>query len=418
MKHCEMTKKEISNDVFDALPIEVRESKLTINQKKILNVLFNYSTLDKSIENGSFFISNEQLLKEAELEYPTQLQRVLSFLITNKFIERIAGTRSLKNNTSIASTYKINSNELIEYCVKHPQKTTKKGNVSKGNGVKNVTDATVIDELRQEIELLKVRIKKLEMGNSNGNGNEITNVTTDIDIDPEINKKYNIHVNIPEVINKNKFKKHDVNNINIDNSDEIFLNNFMKVDNINVDNSNTDTKNLRIEEKINLNNDNGMNEERVNEMNNIINSNETYMNTSTLEEMLETQALDDNQAFNTFSSFKNNEINYSKPEQERYSRLFDKCKSQIEIWMKTHEYSCISMFDAYFKAIEDMNNENLISVKQWDAAQRYLFQRFKNLRIGYNNYIQNKNKTISSNEVSECNIPRPPRQNDQMEEVV
>ena len=159
-----------------------------------------------------------------------------------------------------------------------------------------------------------------------------------------------------------------------------------------------------------------MNEERVNEMNNIINSNETYMNTSTLEEILETQALDDNQAFNNFSSFQNKE---TKPEQERYQRLFNKCKSQIEIWSKTHEYSCISMFDAYFKAIQDMNNENLISVKQWDAAQRYLFQRFNNLRNGYLNYIQNKNKTISSNEISECNNPQPPRQqNDQMEEAV
>lgn len=410
-----MTKKEISNDVFDALPIEVRESKLTINQKKILNVLFNYSTLDKSIENGSFFISNEQLLKEAELEYPTQLQRVLSFLITNKFIERIAGTRSLKNNTSSASTYTINAKELIEYCEKHPQKTTKKGNVSKGNGVKNVTDVTVIDELRKEIELLKVRINKLEMGNSNGNSNKITNVTTDTDIDPEIDKKYNIHVNIPdnintgnnipEVINKNKFIN---NNINVDNTDEIFLSNFMKIDNINVNNSNTETKNLRIE----------MNEERVNEMNNINNSNETYMNTPTLEEMLETQALDDNQAFNTFSSFKNKETNYSKPENERYQRLFNKCKSQIEIWSKTHEYSCVSMFDAFFKAIQDMNDEHLISVKQWNAAQHYLFQRFNNLRKGYNNYIQKKNKTISSNEVNENNNPRPPRQNDQMEEVV
>lgn len=226
----------------------------------------------------------------------------------------------------------------------------------------------------------------------------------------KINKKYNIHVNIhdnintgnniPEVINKNKFIKNDVNNIN-------------------VDNSNTEIKNLRIEENINLNNENEMNEERVNEMNNINKSNETYMDTPTLEEMLETQALDDNQAFNNFSSFKNKETNYSQPEQERYQRLFSKCKSQIEIWMKTHEYSCISMFDAYFKAIQDMNNENLISVKQWDAAQRCLFQRFKNLRNGYNNYIQNKNKTISSNEVSECNNPQPPRQqNDQIEEVV
>ena len=245
----------------------------------------------------------------------------------------------------------------------------------------------------------------------------------------KINKKYNIHVNIhdnintgdniPEVINKNKFIKHDVNNINIDNSDEIFLSNFMKVDNINTGNSDDQTKDLRIKEKINLNNENGMNEERVNEMNNINKSNENDINTSTLEEMLESQALDDNQAFNNFSSFKIKETKYSKPEQERYQRLFSKCKSQIEIWMKTHEYSCVSMFDAYFEAIQDMNNNNLISVKQWNAAQRYLFQRFNNLRKGYNNYIQKKNKTISSNEVSECNNPQPPRQqNNQIEEAM
>ena len=225
----------------------------------------------------------------------------------------------------------------------------------------------------------------------------------------KINNKNNIFLsntigiytgtNINTGYNKNKFIKYDVNNINTGNSD-------------------VEIKDLRIEENINLNNENEMNEERMNEMNNINNSNETYMNTPTLEEMLETQALDDNQAFNTFSSFKNKETNYSKPEQERYHRLFEKCKSQIEIWSKTHEYSCISMFDAYFKAIQDMNNEHLISVKQWDAAQRYLLQRFINLRNGYNNYIQNKNKTISSNEVSECNNPRPPRQNGQMEDAV
>ena len=66
-----------------------------------------------------------------------------------------------------------------------------------------------------------------------------------------------------------------------------------------------------------------------------------------------------------------------------------------------------------------MNDEHLISVKQWNAAQRYLLQRFNNLRKGYNNYIQKKNKTISSNEVNDVITPQPPRrQNDQMEEVV
>ena len=246
------------------------------------------------------------------------------------------------------------------------------------------------------------------------------------------------NINIPDT---------DIDNINVDNTDEVFLSNFMKVDNINVDNSNTGIKNLRIEENINLNNENEMNEERMNEMNNIINSNETYMNTPTksLEDILTEQS----DEFNTIIQFMNNSVintdevntsdNYknisvedtdevdtsnkymsiSVEEQKRYQRLFNKCKSQIEIWMKTHEYSCVSIFDSYFKAIQNMNDEHLISVKQWNAAQRYLFQRFNNLRKGYNNYIQNKNKTISSNEVSECNNPRPPRQqNDQMEEVV
>ena len=237
------------------------------------------------------------------------------------------------------------------------------------------------------------------------------------------------NINIPDT---------DIDNINVDNTDEVFLSNFMKVDNINVDNSNTGIKNLRIEENINLNNEN--------EMNNIINSNETYMNTPTksLEDILTEQSDEfntiiqfmnnsviDTDEYDTSDNYKNisvedtNEVNTSNKsknisveEQNRYQRLFNKCKSQIEIWMKTHEYSCVSMFDSYFEAIKDMKDNNLISVKQWNAAQRYLFQRFNNLRKGYNNYIQSKNKTISSNEVNECNNPRPPRQNDQMEEVV
>ena len=304
--------------------------------------------------------------------------------------------------------------------LKNNNKINKKNNIFLSNNI-NIPDTDIDNTDDKNVPLTDdANIDGSSDGSSDGRIGILKN-------NIKINKK-NIHVNIhdnintgdniPEVINKNKFIEHDVNNINIDNSDEIFLSNFMKVDNINTGNSDVEIKDLRIEENINLNNESEMNEERVNEMNNINKSNETYMNNSTLEEILETQALDDNQAFNTFSSFKNKETNNSKPKQDRYQRLFEKCKSQIEIWSKTHEYSCISMFDAFFKAIQDMNDQHLISVKQWDAAQRYLFQRFKNLRIGYNNYIQNKNKTISSNEVNELNIPRPPRQNDQMEEVV
>lgn len=404
-----MTKKEVEelqNSLLELVPNNIRNSKeLTRSSKVLLGNFIFLNGMDKAKENGYVFRSNKLLEDDTKLSNKTIIKNI-SKLIQLGFI-----TRSTGNRVDGASTYILNYEILNSY-----QGCNFKGVKSEENYTYklHLLLEEKINSMSLEIKELKNMVKEL-IGVISDMGVKI-NYTTDTDIDPEINKKYNIHVNIPEVINKNKFIN---NNINVDNTDEVFLSNFMKVDNINVDNSNDGIKNLRIEENINLNNENEMNEERMNEMNNIINSNETYMNTSTLEEILETQALDDNQAFNNFSSFQNKEINYSKPEQERYQRLFSKCKSQIEIWMKTHEYSCISMFDAYFKTIQDMNDEHLISVKQWDAAQRYLFQRFNKLRNGYLNYIKKKNKTISSNEVNECNNPQPPRQqNDQMEEAV
>ena len=398
-----MTKKEVEelqNSLLELVPNNIRNSKeLTRSSKVLLGNFIFLNGMDKAKENGYVFRSNKLLEDDTKLSNKTIIKNI-SKLIQLGFI-----TRSTGNRVNGASTYILNYEILNSY-----QGCNFKGVKSEENYTYklHLLLEEKINSMSLEIKELKNMVKEL-IGVISDMGVKI-NYTTDTDIDPEINKKYNIHVNIhdnintgnniPEVINKNKFIKNDVNNINTGNSDD-------------------QTKDLRIEENINLNNENEMNEERMNEMNNIINSNETYMNTSTLEQMLETQALDDNQAFNNFSSFQNKETNYSKPEQERYSRLFDKCKSQIEIWMKTHEYSCISIFNSYFKAIQDMNDEHLISVKQWDAAQRYLFQRFNKLRNGYMNYIQKKNKTISSNEVNECNNPQPPRQqNDQMEEAV
>ena len=390
-----MTKKEVEelqNSLLELVPNNIRNSKeLTRSSKVLLGNFIFLNGMDKAKENGYVFRSNKLLEDDTKLSNKTIIKNI-SKLIQLGFI-----TRSTGNRVDGASTYILNYEILNSY-----QGCNFKGVKSEENYTYKLHPLLEekINSMSLEIKELKNMVKEL-IGVISDMGVKI-NYTTDTDIDPEINKKYNIHVNIPdnintgnnipEVINKNKFIKNDVNNINTGNSD-------------------VEIKDLRIEENINLN--------KKNEMNNINKSNETYMNTPTLEEILETQALDDNQAFNTFSSFQNKETNYSKPEHERYQRLFNKCKSQFEIWMKTHEYSCVSMFDAYFEAIQDMKDNNLISVKQWNAAQRYLVQRFNNLRKGYNNYIQNKNKIISSNEVSECNNPRPPRQqNGQMEEAV
>ena len=157
---------------------------------------------------------------------------------------------------------------------------------------------------------------------------------------------------------------------------------------------------------------------KIEDINNINLNKENVMDNSTLEERLGTQPLDDDTT-GTTGNFKNTGNKYPQEEQDRYHRLFNNCKSQIEIWTKTHEYSCISIFDSYFKVIQYMYDQHLISDKQWEAAQHHLLQRFMNLRNGYRNYVQNKKKTISSMEFNENKNPQPPQQqNDQIEEAV
>ena len=411
-----MTKKEVEelqNSLLELVPNNIRNSKeLTRSSKILLGNFIFLNGMDKAKENGYVFRSNKLLEDDTKLSNKTIIKNI-SKLIQLGFI-----TRSTGNRVDGASTYILNYEILNSY-----QGCNFKGVKSEENYTYKLHPSLEekINSMSLEIKELKNMVKELisvisDMGVK-------TNYTTDTDIDPEINKKYNIHVNIhdnintgnniPEVITKNKFIKHDVNNINIDNSD-------------------VEIKDLRIEDinNINLNNENVMNEERMNEMNNINNSNENDINTSTksLEDILTEQS----DEFNDIIQIMNNSVvdtdasdtsdkskNNSVEEQNRYQRLFNKCKSQIEIWSKTHEYSCVSIFNSYFLAIQDMKDNNLITPKQWNTAERYLFQRFQNLRNGYFNYIQKKNKSISSNEVNEFNTPQPPQQqNDQIEEVV
>lgn len=219
---------------------------------------------------------------------------------------------------------------------------------------------------------------------------------------------------------KNEIKNDPLKNNNkINKNNNIFLSNSINTGNRNIEDTNTDNSNYEIMnlpiEIRNTNNENVMNEERMNVMNELKETDDVdNTNIPTLSEVLEMQANENNEIFNTSNvsicnaSYDNSVNHFNKEEQERYSRLFNKCKSQIEMWSKTHDYACISIFDAYFKTIQSMNDEHLITPKQWNAAQRYLFERFKNLRNGYNNYIQKKNKTISSNGISEYNNPQPP----------
>ena len=109
--------------LLEALPIEVKESVLTDAQKKVLNVLFTYNTLDKSLENGWFYISNERLRKESEIGSKSTINSVISFLISNNFIDRKAGKQC--PNGGVASTYTLKKDNIMNWSKENKKKIKK-----------------------------------------------------------------------------------------------------------------------------------------------------------------------------------------------------------------------------------------------------------------------------------------------------
>ncbi len=187
---------------LEALPIEVKESRLTDTQKKVLNVFYTYNTLDKTNENGSFFIDNITLKNEAAVSGNDTLQRALSFLITNRFIDRIAGSRT-KENGSVASTYVLHTDNIIDWCKLNKQTKKKQGYDVKGMMFDNHTNhhTNKNADLKSEIEVLKAQNKELNskvdklismvMGMMQGydvKGMINEHHTTDIDKEIDINR--------------------------------------------------------------------------------------------------------------------------------------------------------------------------------------------------------------------------------------
>ena len=62
-----------NNDNFEALPIEVINSTMTESQLKVMEVLFLYNGLDKTNENGHFYISNTDMMEKAGIGSKTTL---------------------------------------------------------------------------------------------------------------------------------------------------------------------------------------------------------------------------------------------------------------------------------------------------------------------------------------------------------
>ena len=113
-----------NNDNFEALPIEVINSTMTESQLKVMEVLFLYNGLDKTNENGHFYISNTDMMEKAGIGSKTTLNKVLSFFNNNRFIERKSG--NIVNRQ--ASEYILNVDEVINWSIEHPCKNASRRN--------------------------------------------------------------------------------------------------------------------------------------------------------------------------------------------------------------------------------------------------------------------------------------------------
>lgn len=381
-----MTKKEVKElqeSLLEFVPDNVRNSKELTRSSKILlgNFIFLYG-MDKAKENGYVFRSNALLYEDTQLARDTIIKNI-SKLIHLGFI-----TRSTGNRVDGASTYILNSEMLNSY-----QGSNFKGSISVKNQA-NKLDQSIVDKINAmslEIKELKSMVKEL-MGLISDMGLK-TNQATDTDIDPEkeINKNITNVNNIkPEVI------KHEVNIKTYINSDENKnINTETNVitendNNINIDNSNSNT----------LKNLNNMKET----------NNDTNVNNATLSEILEKQALDNYEAFDSSNvvvcdaSSIETVNKYPQEEQKHYQRLYTKTYDLIKEWYKSHDSVISSRIESNIRVINMMYEYGYISRKQLEASENNLKNYFNKLMDGWLQIIKERHTSFSNKD------PQPPRQ--------
>lgn len=153
------------NNQFDNLPVEVAYSRLSENQKKVLEVLYTYDSLNKTKENGYFFITVDALMKESGIGSHHTIKNVLSRLIDYNFIQRTVGSFATKQ----ASEYILNKEVIMEWCKSHQSiyggtTATKTATKTATRGATKTATSRMeeeIKELRAEVTELKAVIRQL-----------------------------------------------------------------------------------------------------------------------------------------------------------------------------------------------------------------------------------------------------------------
>lgn len=354
---------------LEALPFEIKESKLTKAQKKVLNSLFSMNTTDYAKENGEFYISNAELAKHAQVDNKTLIDTI-SLFKTYDFIETVRGSRIKGQSKGQASTYKLNVGNIIAWCKGHNQnrhsirKKSKKES-SVGGKVEEMPDNstnTIIDTLladnkllHQEINGLRYLIEdrfntlldKLDKGGMQMGGMiEIQkHSTTDTDTDTEIEKE-----------NKTVYNR-------IDHNEEFNI--------IELGEENDGL--IGIETHTN---------ENVSAQNIYHTNAESEGNTT--QGTVESHSIIPHY----------NETVYSK-NNERFNEIYERVREYREQWKRNHKYEeDIAILGCLQSAVE-MYHKREITDKQIYGFYRYLLGYFK-MRAKYNQKLIDTNATIKT----------------------
>lgn len=222
-----MTNYSTDNASFEALPIEVVNSELTASQLKTLEVLYLYNGLDKTMENGHFFISNDDLMRSAGVSSKSTLSKVIRLFTSLGFIKRKTGTLANRQ----ASEYILHEDVIMEWCKTHPRKEGKKMKTTSSNQedkqLRKIVEeviAPLIDnqlELIRTVECLKAEIESLRKDLLvHPTCTPVIKCTTDteadIDIENKINKGTDSTANRQDAANIRQVAKRNQYDIKLD----------------------------------------------------------------------------------------------------------------------------------------------------------------------------------------------------------
>ena len=197
------------NDFYEILPNYIKETKdLTIGSKNVLAALLFLNNNEYSKENGFFYRSNKDLVKDSQVSEPT-LIKSLSQLEMMGFIQRKIGDRK-----SGASEYKLNENFTQSLKVNFSNNFSNQERVKIQGFSNNFSNNTKNETLVIQNPNKQREVEENFSKDFSNNFSTDTDTEIDTDIDKDIIYKLNNNIielnkNLKEIINLIKEKENN-----------------------------------------------------------------------------------------------------------------------------------------------------------------------------------------------------------------